>query len=103
MFAEHDQAEDVFAEYNAAITGLRTEAPALAHDEVKERLGALRTRQGLMFPEAELELLAHLLKDERWRIHHPLEAAAWICRHRRSAPLSTLLRQLRSGEVRFAG
>ncbi len=103
VFAEHEQAEDVFAEYNAAITGLRTDAPALPYAEVKERLRALSTRQGLMFPEAELELVAHLLKDERWRLHHPVEAAAWVWRHRRSAPLSTRLRQLRSGTVRFAG
>ena len=42
MSADHDQAEEVFATYNAAITGLRQEAPALPYGEVKEPLRAER-------------------------------------------------------------
>ena len=99
--ADHDQAGTVFAEYPAAVTGLRKDAAGLSSAEVKERLRALSTRHGLTFPEAELELLAHQLKDERWRLHRPLQAVAWVWRNRHSAPLSTRLRQLWSGTVWF--
>lgn len=103
VFTGHGPGEGVLGEYNAAVASLRGEAPALAYVEVKERLRGLGNRCGLMFPEAELELIAHLLKDQRWRFHHPLEAFAWVWRHRHSAALATRLRQLRTGAVRFAG
>jgi hypothetical protein len=103
VFIGHGPGEDVLGEYNAAVANLRREASGRPYVEVKERLRGLGTRHGLMFPEAELELLAHLLKDERWRFHHPLQAAAWAWRHRRSAALGTRLRQLRTGTVQFAG
>jgi hypothetical protein len=102
-----EQADDVFPAYNTAVADLRQEAQKLPYREVKERLRALSARQGLMFPEPEpepeLELMAHLLKNKRWRLQHPLEAAGWVWRHRHSASLSTRLRQLCSGTVRFAG
>jgi hypothetical protein len=103
VFTGHGPGEGVLDQYNAAVASLRMDGPDLPYVEVKERLHALGTRHGLMFPEAELELLAHLLKDERWRFHHPLQAAAWVWRHRGSAALATRLRQLRTGTVRFAG
>jgi hypothetical protein len=98
-----EQAADVFAEYNGAVLALRQEAQTLPYGEVKERFRALSARHGLMFPEPELELLAHLMKDERWRLHHPLQALGWVWRHRHSASLPTRFRQLWSGAVRFAG
>ena len=46
------------------------------HDQAGRVRRVHRAWHGLTFPEAVLELLAHLLKDERWRLHHPLQAVA---------------------------
>jgi Cysteine-rich CPCC len=91
------------AEYNAVVAELRRLAPTLDYPEVKKRYQALSMKQGLLCPEPELELIAHLLKDEHWRLRHPGQALGWLWRHRRSASWRVRLRQLATGRVRLAG
>jgi len=95
--------DTTLAEYNAVVAELRRQAPTLDHPEVKRRYQALSMKQGLLFPEPELELIAHLLKDEHWRLRHPGQALGWLWRHRRSASWRVRLRQLATGRVRLAG
>ncbi len=95
--------DEMIAEYKAARAALSLAAPALPCAEVRERFRALGREHGLAFPEPELQLLAHLLKDKHWRSRHPVQAVGWALRHRRTASLRTRLRQLWTGKVRFAG
>lgn len=87
---------------NREYEALRAEAGNLDQAAVEGRLRALTTL-GLPFGEAEVELFAHLLKDERWPVHHPLRALRWAWMHRRTASLRVRLEQLRTRSVRFAG
>jgi hypothetical protein len=94
---------DDFATFNSGFEALRAEAAQLDHDAVLDRLQALVRDQHLPFGEAEIELFALLLRDERWPVHHPVRALRWAWRHRRSASLRVRLEQLRTRSVRFAG
>ena len=95
--------EGPFKEYNAAIQALKGEAMALPHAEVKTRLRALSHAQGLMFPDAEIELLSRLMRDEDYYRRHPVRAAWWLVRYSRPKTFRRRWDELRTGGVRIAG
>jgi hypothetical protein len=95
--------ETAFAEYHRAYEELRAAAPDLDLDLVESRFRALGSTYGLPFGDAEVELFARLIKDDRWPTRHPLQAIAWAWRHRRSATLPRRLQQLTTKSVHFAG
>ena len=95
--------EGPFKEYNAAIQALKGEAMALPHAEVKTRLRALSHAHGLMFPNAEIELLSRLMRDEDYYRRHPVRAAWWLVRYLRPKTFRRRWDELRTGGVRIAG
>jgi hypothetical protein len=95
--------EGPFKEYNARLRGLKAEATHLPHSEVKARLRDLSNAQGLMFPDAEIELLSRLMKDENFYRRHPVRAAWWLVRHSRPRTFKRRWDELRTGSVRVAG
>jgi len=102
--AAHALAEVLdIANFNRELATLRSGAPALDHGEIKTRFRDLTRSHCLPFGEAEIELFARLMRDERWPSHHPIGALHWAWRHRRSATLRRRLVQLRTRSVHFAG
>jgi hypothetical protein len=95
--------EGPFKEYNATLRTLRAEAVNLPHGEVKTRMRDLSHAHGLMFPDAEIELLSRLMKDEDFYRHHPLRTAWWLVRYSRPGTLRRRWEELRTGSVRVAG
>ena len=95
--------EGPFKEYNAAVQALQAEAAHLPHSEVKTRLRDLSHAQGLMFPNAEIELLSRLMKDEDFYRRHPVRAAWWMVRYARPTTFRRRWAELRTGSVRIAG
>jgi Cysteine-rich CPCC len=93
----------ILEEYNAAIQSLKAEATHLPHGEVKTRLRDLSHAQGLMFPDAEIELLSRLMQDENFYRHHPVRAAWWVVRYARPKTFRRRWEELRTGSVRVAG
>ena len=93
-----------------ALTALNTEYEALAAqandlslNRVESRLRELRGTHGLPFGDAEVELFARLMRDDHWPTRHPVQAFAWVWRHRKSATLRVRIEQLRTKSVRVAG
>lgn len=109
IMRQREHAEHAFNEmpdfepFNSGFEALRAEAAHLDQAAVMDRLRELTESQHLPFGAAEIELLAHLIRDERWPAHHPVRALMWAWRHRGSAPLSVRLEQLRTRSIRFAG
>jgi hypothetical protein len=95
--------EGPFKEYNAAVQALKSDAAHLPHSEVKTRLRDLSHAQGLMFPNAEIELLSRLMKDEDFYRRHPVRAAWWMVRYARPTTFRRRWTELRTGSVRIAG
>jgi hypothetical protein len=95
--------EGPFKEFNAGIQALKAEAAQLPHREVVARLRDLSQAQGVMFPDAELELLARLMKDEDFYRRHPLRAAWWLMRYARPRHFARRWEELRTGSIRIAG
>ncbi|MFL6002579.1 MAG: CPCC family cysteine-rich protein [Nocardioides sp.] len=95
--------EGPFKEYNARLRDLKAEAIHLPHSEVKTRLRDLSHAQGLMFPDAEIELLSRLIKDETFYRRHPLRAVGWLLRYSRPKTFRRRWKELRTGGVRVAG
>jgi Cysteine-rich CPCC len=98
-----DDPEGPFKEYNAAIQALRSEAPRLSHDEVEARFRELSQAQRMPFPDAEIELLSRLIKDEDYYHRHPLRSAWWLLRYARPKTFARRWEELRTGSVRVAG
>ncbi len=98
-----DVDEEAFTEYYTAYEALRAEAHDLDLAQVESRFRAIGSTYGLPLGDAEVELFARLIKDERWPTRHPGQAVAWAWRHRKSASLRQRLEQLRTKSVRFAG
>jgi hypothetical protein len=82
---------------------LKAEATHLPHSEVKTRLQDLSQAQGLMFSNAQLELVSRLMKDEDWYRRHPLRTAWWLVRYSRPKTLTRRWAELRTGSVSFGG
>jgi hypothetical protein len=101
--AAKDDPEGPFKAYNAAIQVLRAEAADLSHAEVEARFQELSLAHGLPFPDAEMELLSRLTKDEDYYRRHPLRAAWWLVRYARPKTLARRWEELRTGSVRVAG
>jgi Cysteine-rich CPCC len=95
--------EGPFKEYNARLRVLKAQAMHSPHSEVKTRLRDLSHAQGLMFPDAEIELLSRLMKDENFYRRHPVRAAWWLARHSRPKTFRRRWEELRTGSVRVAG
>jgi hypothetical protein len=98
-----DDREGPFKEYNAAIQALKAEATHLPHSEVRTRLRDLSQAQGLMFSNAQLELLSRLMEDENFYRRHPLRAAWWLVRYSRPKTFTRRWAELRTGSVGIAG
>jgi hypothetical protein len=94
--------EESLVAFNAEMDTLRGHLSKLTHDQLESRLHDLSRAHGLTVGEAEVELIARLLKDERWPLRHPMQAPSWAWRHRDSAPVRVRLHQLRTNSVTFA-
>lgn len=98
-----DDPEGPFKEYNAAMQSLRAEAPAMSHLDVKTRMRDLGREHDFTLPDAYLELLSRLTKDEDFYRRHPAHAAWWLLRYARPGTFRRRCRELRTGTVYFAG
>ncbi len=98
-----DDPEGPFQEYNAGMQTLRARAPAMSHGEVKRTIRDLGRAQGLTLPDAYLELLSRLTKDEDFYRHHPVHSVWWMLRYARPGTLRRRWRELRTGTVHLAG
>jgi hypothetical protein len=56
-----------------------------------------------MFPDAEIELLSRLMKDENYYRRHPVRAGWWLVRYSRPKTFRRRWDELRTGSVRIAG
>jgi len=95
--------EGPFREFNAGMTELRARAPKLGYAEVESSLRDLTRTHRIPFGEAEIELFARCLQDQRWPLKHPAQALLWVWRHRHTRSLRQRLGQLLTRSVRFAG
>lgn len=95
--------EGPFKAYNAATRALKAESVHLPHREVKARLRDLSHAHGLMFPDAEIELLSRLMKDEDYYRRHPVQAVWWMVLYARPRTFRRRWAELRTGSVRIAG
>lgn len=98
-----DDPEGPFKAYNAGLRSLRSQAPALSHQEDKQRLRDLGREHGVTLPEAYLELQSRLTQDEHFYRRHPLHAALWLLRHSRPGTFLRRWAELRTGSFRLSG
>jgi cysteine-rich CPCC protein len=82
------------AALRSGLERLRAEASELSDGEIEHRVHAFSDVLHLSYGDAEVELVSHLVRDDRWPRWHPLQAFAWAWRHRRSASLPARLSQL---------
>lgn len=95
--------EGPFKEYNAGLRALEAEASSLTHPEIRARLQDLTRAHGMNLAPAHLELLSHMLEDERFYCRHPVQGAWWLLRHARPGTFRRRWSELRSGGFHFAG
>lgn len=95
--------EDPFREFNVGVNELRARSPKLGYAEVEARLRDLTRTHGVPFGDAEIELCARCLQDQRWPLKHPVKALSWARRHRHTRSLRQRLEQLLTRSVRFVG
>jgi hypothetical protein len=98
-----DDPEGPFMEYNAAMRSLRSQAPSMSHGQVMDRMRDLGRQHGVVLPDAYLELLARLSRDERFYRRHPVHAAWWLLRHGRPGTFRRRWQELWTGSFRVAG
>ena len=82
---------------------LRAEAPAMSHREVKIRMREMGREHDFTLPDAYLELLSRLTKDEDFYRHYPVHAAWWLLRYSRPGTLRQRWVAVRTGAIRFVG
>lgn len=82
------------AAFRSGLAALRADAGELSAGEVERRVRELSDALDLHYGDAEVELVSHLVRDDRWPLRHPLQAVAWAWRHHRSASLPGRLSQL---------
>ena len=95
--------EGPFREFNVGMNELRAMAPMLGYAEVESRLRDLTRTHGVPFGDAEIELCARCLQDQRWPLKHPVKALSWARRHRHTRSLRQRMEQLLTRSVRFVG
>jgi len=89
--------EEHAAAFRSGLKALRAEAGGLSDQEIERRVRKFSDALELFYGDAEVELVTHLARDDRWPSKHPLQAFAWAWRHRRSASLPARLSQLNFG------
>jgi Cysteine-rich CPCC len=87
--------EKHWAAVQSALAALRAEAPNLDRPAVERRMREISIVHHLHYDQAEIELIGHLVVNDRWPKLHPLHAFAWALRHARSESLFARLAQLR--------
>jgi hypothetical protein len=98
-----EQVGEHLREYNEARQLLKAEAASLPHSEVKSRLRELSEAYGFRFSNAHLELFARLTKNENYYRGHPLRTVWWLLRYYSPRTLERRRREVRTGNVHFAG
>lgn len=98
-----EQVDENLRRYGEAYRLLETEAAFLPHREVQTRLEGLSEAHGLGFSEAHLELFARLMKCEDYYRGHPLRTASWLLRHSSLETCRRRWKEVRTGNVFFAG
>jgi hypothetical protein len=98
-----EQVDENLREYNEVCQLLKAEAASLPHCEVKSRLRELSEAHGFRFSNAHLELFARLMKNENYYQGHPLRTAWWLLRYYSPKTLERRRKEVRTGNVHFAG
>lgn len=98
-----EQVDENLREYNKAYQLLKAQAGSLSHSEVKSRLRELSEAYGFRFSNAHLELFARLMKNENYYRGHPLRTAWWLLRYYSPKTLERRWKEVRTGNVHFAG
>jgi hypothetical protein len=95
--------EGPFKEFNASLGSLRARSPNLSHRDVLAELRDLRRAHDVPLPDGVLEITAREMKHENFYRHHLVHAAWWVLRYARPGTYRRAWRQVRAGEVTFAG
>jgi hypothetical protein len=101
--ARDEQVDENLREYNEARQLLEAEAASLPHSEVRSRLRELGDAYAFGFSDAHLELFARLMKSESYYHGHPLRTAWWLLRYSSPKTLERRWKEVRTGNVYFAG
>ena len=88
------RAREHAAAFRTGLNALRADAGGLSDAEIQQRVRELSDTLRLHYGVAEVELVSYLVRDAKWPRKHPLQAIAWVRRHRRSASLPARLSQL---------
>ena len=86
--------DDAGERYNAELAQMLEAARGREVDEAERIVREWAARRAPYVEDCDLQLLARAIADPRWAQHHPLAAAAFAWKHRRSRPLHRTLKQL---------